>query len=63
MVALINAVTNADNMIGTAAAPQAVTKDNIYDYLVDARVALTNAGALMVMASIHSKVTKKKWSS
>lgn len=46
MVALINAVTNADNMIGKAAAPQAVTKDDIYDYLVDARVALTNAGAL-----------------
>lgn len=46
MEALIKAVTNADNMIGTAAAPQAVTKDNIYDYLVDARVALTNAGAL-----------------
>lgn len=46
MVALIKAVKNADNMIGTAAAPQAVTKDNIYDYLVDARVALTNAGAL-----------------
>lgn len=46
MVALIEAVTNADNMIGTAAAPQAVTKDDIYDYLVDARVALTNAGAL-----------------
>lgn len=46
MVALINAVTNADNMIGTAAVPQAVTKDDIYDYLVDARVALTNAGAL-----------------
>lgn len=46
MVALIKAVTNADNMIGTAAAPQAVTKDSIYDYLVDARVALTNAGAL-----------------
>lgn len=46
MVALINAVTKADNMIGTAAAPQAVTKDDIYDYLVDARVALTNAGAL-----------------
>lgn len=46
MVALINAVTNADNMIGKAATPQAVTKDNIYDYLVDARVALTNAGAL-----------------
>lgn len=45
MVALINAVTK-DNMIGTAEAPQAVTKDNIYDYLVDARVALTNAGAL-----------------
>lgn len=45
MVALINAVTK-DNMIGTAAEPQAVTKDNIYDYLVDARVALTNAGAL-----------------
>lgn len=46
MVALINAVTATDNMIGTAAAPQAVTKDDIYDYLVDARVALTNAGAL-----------------
>lgn len=46
MVALIKAVTNADNMIGTAASPQAVTKDDIYDYLVDARVALTNAGAL-----------------
>lgn len=46
MVALIKAVTNADNMIGTAAVPQAVTKDDIYDYLVDARVALTNAGAL-----------------
>lgn len=46
MEALIKAVTNADNMIGTAAAPQAVTKDDIYDYLVDARVALTNAGAL-----------------
>lgn len=46
MAALIKAVTNADNMIGTAAAPQAVTKDDIYDFLVDARVALTNAGAL-----------------
>lgn len=46
MVALIKAVTRTDNMIGTAAAPQAVTKDDIYDYLVDARVALTNAGAL-----------------
>lgn len=46
MEALINAVTNKDNMIGTAEAPQAVTKDDIYDYLVDARVALTNAGAL-----------------
>lgn len=46
MVALIKAVTNTDNMIGTAAAPQAVTKDDIYDFLVDARVALTNAGAL-----------------
>lgn len=46
MVALINAVTKDDNMIGTAADPQAVTKDNIYDYLVDARVALTNTGAL-----------------
>lgn len=46
MVALINAVTNADNMIGTAEVPKAVTKDDIYDYLVDARVALTNAGAL-----------------
>lgn len=46
MVALIKAVKNADNMIGTALVPQAVTKDDIYDYLVDARVALTNAGAL-----------------
>lgn len=46
MLALIKAVTNTDNMIGTAAVPQTVTKDNIYDYLVDARVALTNAGAL-----------------
>lgn len=46
MEALIKAVTNTDNMIGTAAAPQTVTKDDIYDYLVDARVALTNAGAL-----------------
>lgn len=46
MVALINAVTKTDNMIGTAKVPQTVTKDNIYDYLVDARVALTNAGAL-----------------
>ena len=46
MVALIKAVTDTDNMIGTAAAPKAVTKDDIYDYLVDARVALTNAGAL-----------------
>lgn len=46
MVALIKAVTNANNMIGTVTAPQAVTKDDIYDYLVDARVALTNAGAL-----------------
>lgn len=44
MVALINAVE--DNMIGTATQPTAVTKDNIYDYLVDARVALTNTGAL-----------------
>lgn len=54
MVALIKAVAEAantqavtkDNMIGTAASPQPVTKDDIYDYLVDARVALTNAGAL-----------------
>lgn len=46
MVALINAVTKTENMIGTAEAPQTVTKDDIYDYLVDARVALTNAGAL-----------------
>lgn len=46
MVALIKAVTKADNMIGTAEVPQAVTKDDIYDFLVDARVALTNAGAL-----------------
>lgn len=34
------------NIIGTAAAPQLVTKDNIYDTIVDARVALTQAGAL-----------------
>jgi hypothetical protein len=46
MVALIKEVTKEDNMIGTADKPKAVTKDNIYDYLVDARVALTNAGAL-----------------
>lgn len=46
MKALIKAVVNEDNMIGTAAAPKTVTKDDIYDYLVDARVALTNAGAL-----------------
>lgn len=46
MLALIKAVVDEANMIGTAAAPQAVTKDDIYDYLVDARVALTNAGAL-----------------
>lgn len=46
MVALINAVVDEANMIGTAAVPKAVTKDDIYDYLVDARVALTNAGAL-----------------
>lgn len=45
MVALIKAV-NEDNTIGKAEAPQAVTKNDIYDYLVDARVALTNAGAL-----------------
>lgn len=49
MVALIKAVTdsaNSNNMIGTAAAPQAVTKDDIYDYLVDARTALREKGAL-----------------
>lgn len=46
MIALIKAVTDKDNMIGTAETPLEVTKDNIYDYLVDARVALTNAGAL-----------------
>lgn len=46
MVALIKAVVDGANMIGTAEAPQAVTKDDIYDYLVDARVALTNTGAL-----------------
>ena len=61
MVALIKAVTNADNMIGTAAAPQAVTKDDIYDYLVDARVALTNAGALNGNGFYSFK--GKKWSS
>lgn len=45
MLALIKEVTG-DNRIGTAGEPQVVTKDDIYDYLVDARVALTNAGAL-----------------
>lgn len=34
------------NLIGTAAAPQKVNKDTIYDTIVDARVALTQAGAL-----------------
>ena len=34
------------NAIGTPAAPQAVDKDTIYDVVVDARVALTQAGAL-----------------
>ena len=44
MVAAINEATNVK--IGTAAAPVAVTKDNIYDYLVDARIALMNGGYL-----------------
>ena len=46
MVALIKAVTDTANMIGTAASPQAVTKDDIYDFLVDARTALREKGAL-----------------
>lgn len=46
MVALIKAATEAGNMIGTAAIPKTVTKDDIYDYLVDVRVTLTDAGAL-----------------
>ena len=44
MVAAINETDNVK--IGTAAAPVAVTKDNIYDYLVDARIALMNGGYL-----------------
>lgn len=44
MVALIK--TSGVNAIGTAAAPQEVDKDTIYDVLVDARIALTEAGAL-----------------
>lgn len=44
MVALIKAT--GVNAIGTAAAPQQVTKDTIYDTLVDARVLLTEKGAL-----------------
>lgn len=39
-------VTAGTNLIGTAAAPQAVTKDDIYDYVVDLAVILTEAGAL-----------------
>lgn len=39
-------VTAGTNVIGTAAAPQAVTKDDIYDYVVDLAVILTEAGAL-----------------
>ena len=44
MVALIK--TTGVNAIGTAAAPVEVSKDTIYDTLVDARVALTEKGAL-----------------
>lgn len=41
------AVTEGGNqIIGTAAAPQAVTKDTIYNYLVDARMTLTQNGFL-----------------
>lgn len=39
-------VTTGPNVIGTAATPQAVTKDDIYDYVVDLAVLLTEAGAL-----------------
>jgi hypothetical protein len=38
--------TAGTNLIGTAAAPRAVTKDNIYDYVVDLAVILTETGAL-----------------
>lgn len=34
------------NLIGSATAPKAVTKDNIYDYVVDLAIILTEAGAL-----------------
>lgn len=44
MVALIK--TSGVNAIGTAAAPVEVSKDTIYDTLVDARVLLTEKGAL-----------------
>lgn len=44
MVALIK--TTGVNAIGTAAAPVEVSKDTIYDTLVDARVLLTEKGAL-----------------
>lgn len=44
---MVAAINETDNLkIGTAAAPVAVNKDNIYDYLVDARIALMNGGYL-----------------
>lgn len=50
MLALIKYNTTSPEVptlaIGTAAAPQVVSKDNIYDVLVDANVALTETGAL-----------------
>lgn len=47
MVEVIKAVKDiAENAIGTPAAPQTVTKDNIYDTVVDMQVALQNAGYL-----------------
>lgn len=39
-------INKVDNKIGSAALPQAVTKDDIYDYVVDLAVILTEAGAL-----------------
>lgn len=44
MVALINDAKVGK--IGTAAAPQAVTKDTIYDQVIDAKIKLMNAGAI-----------------
>lgn len=39
-------VKDTTNLIGTAANPKVVTKDDIYDYVVDLAVILTEAGAL-----------------